>query len=462
MKFINDCDSLLPIEINLPYFNHGSNMCNNHEDLKIDQTTNVLDDSKIYDLLIIGGGLAGVSYAARANQMGDIDFVVIEKNDSLLNNFIYRTKKINQKVMRSSYKHHLGPVEQISLADFARLNYSKLSSGEKSMLERERKGERAIPSLPTFLKHSTHIINANNILGRTYCGEVLEIKQEENIWCIKTDNKTIKTRKIIFATGNEIKEEDLEQSDLKIPVFSALKNHSNEYLNPNISTVCVNGSGNTAAHIVYNALTKGKKVHWVLRSELVYRCADIPNEFWRTEGLISFNKLSLSKRMDLLNDIYHGSAMPEHKNIFRKFIKQKKLFIYENNMISKIEGKIVHLKNGNTFTTDILVKSFGLKPASLPKIEPVLETYKGFPVLNDENLEWYKGIYVGSSLAALSLGPAAKNIDGMRLAIERIFSDISINKDEITNGLLKNRNKWGTFGPIGEIKEEKNNALQTR
>lgn len=223
-------------------------------------------------------------------------------------------------------------------------------------------------------------------------------------------------------------------------------------MNKDINTVCVNGAGNTAAHVVYNALKEGKTVHWVLRSELVYRCADIPNEFWRTEGLKSFNKLNLNERMNLLNDIYHGSAMPEHKQIFKKFSKKRKLFIYENNKIIQSEKQIICLKNGETFTTDIIIESFGLKPTLLPKIEPLLKTYNGFPILNDRNLEWYQGIYVGSSLAALSLGPAAKNIDGMRLAIERIFPDILNNTNKKSNTVLKNRNKWGTFGPIGKLK----------
>jgi hypothetical protein len=463
MKFIDDCDSILPIEVNLPFFHSDSKINFDIEQLSIRKRTVELDSTIIYNLVIIGGGLAGVSFAARANQMGISNVALIESNNSLLKNFYERTKKINQKVMRSSYKHHLGPVEQVSLADFARLNYSKLTSGEKVMLARERKGERAIPSLPIFLKHSLHVITANNILNNSYGGKVIKLNKEKQLWSIVTDSKEIIAKNVILATGNIINDsQEIVTADMSVPVFSALKDNPDHYLEKGVNNICVNGSGNTAAHIVYNALTRGKVVHWVLRSDLVYRCADIPNEFWRTEGLLSFQKLPISKRMNLLKDIYHGSAMPEHMHIFRKFIKQKKLHIYENSSIVEVKEKTVMLSNGKFFEVDNIIKSFGLKPTPLPDINIQLKTYNGFPVLNDSSLEWYNGLFVGSSLAALSLGPSAKNIDGMRLAIERIFPNLLNTYHPIKDLKLRNRNRWGTFGPIGKIKEEGMHATQIR
>lgn len=456
MKFINDCDSTLPIEINLPYLNKKNIYDFNQDNLKIVKKTIDLDDKKIYDLVIIGGGLAGVSFAARANQMNLTNIAIIDEKPSLMNSFISRTKNINQKLMRSSYKHHLGPVEQISLADFARINYNKLVSGERRMLEQDRKGERAIPSLDTFIQHSTHVIKANNILNNTYNGKVIKIEKHNDNWVVNTNSKVIKTKRVILATGNILKDETSVQK-YSIPTFSAFEDNSASYLNTNIDTVCVNGSGNTSAHLVYNALVKGKKVHWILRSELVYRCADIPNEYWRTEGILSYQKLSLEKRMENLADIYHGSAMPEHKDIFRKFIKRNMLIIHEHTTIESEQDNEFKLSNGLTIKPDIIINSFGLKPSTLPEMPKNLNMYMGFPILNDNTLMWDENLYVGSSLAALSLGPSAKNIDGMRLSIERIFNDIKNktegnSKRDTNNLLLKNRNQWGTFGPIGKIK----------
>lgn len=452
MKFINDCDSIEPIEINLPYFNTGADIAYKIEDLKIAKTTKDLQSDIPYEVVIIGGGLSGVSFGARLNKLGFKNIAIIENNGILLENFINRTRNINQKVMRSSYKHHIGPVEQISLADFGRLHFNELSSGEKIMLMKERKGERSIPSMSIFLKHSAHIIKSNNLINSTYRGRVESISRVDGCWKVGTDNNMITAKIVILATGNIEKKDGNNFSNFSIPTYSALTDDSNGYLSSNeVNQIVINGSGNTAAHIIHNALNKGKKVHWVMRSKGVFRCMDIPNEFWRTEGLASFNKLSIEERFLSLQDIYHGSAMPEHMMIFKKFIKKGSLIIHEDNeIINEANGQLT-LKDNTKINCDALVLSYGLQPSGLPKINPAHEIYKGFPILNDSTLEWSENFYVGSSLAALSLGPAAKNIDGMRLAIEKIFNSINEKNLKKKYRMLNRRNTWGTFGPVGKI-----------
>ncbi|MGY3716066.1 FAD-dependent oxidoreductase [Sutcliffiella cohnii] len=453
MKYINDCDSLLPIDINLPYFYSSAKKDDNHENFNITQKINEINSAKVHDLIIVGGGLAGISYAARAYQIGLRDTIIIEKNNRLAHNFISRTSNIMQNVMRSSYKHHLGPVEQISLADFARLNYWKLSSGEKKMLENERKGERAIPSLEIFLKHTEHIVHANSILQNTYQGDVTEINYEQNKWSLVVSGMAIRTKRIILATGSILKNDISVKGIDNIENYTSLETPAKTYLRDDVNEICVVGSGNTAAHVVSNALMKGKKVHWVLRSELVHRCADIPNEYWRTEGLSYYHKLSLEERLETLKDIYHGSAMPEHLYLFRKFINRNKLICYEHSEIEQInQDKVIRLNSGVELTSDVLVISFGLKPTPLPTIRPKLRTISGFPVLDDNSLEWANNLYVGSALSALSLGPGSKNVDGMRLAIERIFVDIEKKRGKEIVKPLSRRNQWGTFGPIGMVR----------
>lgn len=452
MKFINDCDSIESIEINLPYFNAGADIPYKIEDLKIAKTTKDLVSNIPYEVVIIGGGLSGVSFGARLKKLGFKNIAILESNEILLENFITRTRNINQKVMRSSYKHHIGPVEQISLADYGRLHFNKLSSGEKTMLMKERKGERSIPSMSIFLKHSVHIIKSNNLINYTFRGSVESISKIDGYWKVVADNTVITAKIVILATGNMEKKVKNNFSNFSIPTYSALSDYSNEYLSlSEINQIVVNGSGNTAAHVVHNALNKGKVVHWVMRSKGIFRCADIPNEFWRTEGLSSFHKLSIEKRFLSLQDIYHGSAMPEHMMIFKKFIKKGSLIIYEDNeIISEDEGQIT-LKDDTKIKCDTLVLAYGLQPSVLPRISPAHETYKGLPILNDSTLEWSENFYVGSSLAALSLGPAAKNIDGMRLAIEKIFNAIDEKNQKKKYRVLKRRNTWGTFGPVGKI-----------
>ncbi|WP_100012872.1 hypothetical protein [Lentibacillus sediminis] len=58
MKFINDCDSMLPIEISLPFFNKSSDLGFNKADLNIPKSTENLNENKVYDLAIVVDGLA--------------------------------------------------------------------------------------------------------------------------------------------------------------------------------------------------------------------------------------------------------------------------------------------------------------------------------------------------------------------------------------------------------------------
>ncbi|MCB7159974.1 FAD-dependent oxidoreductase [Bacillus subtilis] len=454
MKVINDCDSLLGVEKNLSIFTGEFYNRTKYEYLPLRDRSRLPKETK---LVIIGSGLAGISIAAKAWHLGfkEKDLVILDENEYFAKQFIERTNNINQKVMRSPYRHHTGPSQDISLSDYVRLNYKTLTHAERHQLHLDRLGERSLPPLDFFISHTMHTVFKHNLHRNAYKFKVKEINKVDNHWLIRDeDNKLIKTKYAILALGGKVS--NIELPDLRLPLYNSLSCSLSEYLNDDTQNICVVGSGNTAAHIILSSLIKGKKVNWIIRNEEIYKCTDIPHEYWRDEGLYSFMKLTIPNRELKLQEIFHGSAMLEHFHLFKQFKKRGLLKVHEHTVIEKqIGSNKIKLSNGRVVQGDVVVISNGLIPAKLPLITPEIAIRRNFPVLKDYNLEVEKSVnlYIASTQSALSLGPAAKNIEGARLACDRILIDILKKETEENNLGNKNiakirRSFFGTTGAI--------------
>lgn len=452
MKFVDDCDSILGLNTNLSLI---TNSPNRNLDTKMPPLKDIKHCPPILDLLIIGAGLAGVTLASRAWHIGynHRNMAIIDTNTTFLQSFTTRTCNINQKVMRSPYKHHLAPMEDMSLSNFSRLHYTLLTSDERKQLKQDRLGERGIPPLDLFLNHTKEVIISHNLPEISYTMNVSKIYKEKNYWTVTDDKNNIRKAKyLILALGNKTQPIFLPQ-DVKIPYVNALLTEHETYCSKNIKNVCVVGSGNTAAHAIINAIQSGKHVTWILRNEEYYRCADIPHEFWRSEGISVFQKMPIEDRIKKFTDIYHGSAMPEHFQLFRKFREKGLLEVCEFDSIEAQEDKnILKLKSGKRVAAEIIVMANGISPNKIPTISPAIEFYNGFPILDDRSLEVKNSpnLYIASAQSALSLGPAAKNIDGMRLANERIFHSILTKENKMNDNIsnLKKHLRWSSTGAI--------------
>ncbi|WP_410491893.1 NAD(P)-binding domain-containing protein (plasmid) [Bacillus thuringiensis] len=459
MRIINDCDSILEIEKNLSVFTKETYNRVEQNHLMLKEESYLPKRTK---LIIVGADLAGISIAAKAWHLGfrNKDLVILDENNYFAQQFIERTGNIEQKVMRSPYKHHTAYSQDISFSDYVRLNYQKLTKSERHQLYLDRLGERTIPPLDFFLSHTMHVVNKHNLHENAYKFKVKKIYKKDNVWVIESDNnKLIESKYIILALGSKVSNFNGFPT-LEIPVFNGLSSSISSYLGTNVQNLCVVGSGNTAAHIILASLIRGKKVNWIIRNEEIYKCTDIPHEYWRDEGLSSFMKLTDVDRILKLNNIFHGSAMLEHFFLFRYFKKRGAFKVYEHKTVNKqVAPNKIQLSSGEVVDSDAVVVSNGLIPAKLPLIESEILFKEGFPILKDETLEIKneENIYIASTHSALSLGPAAKNIEGARLASERILMDIMRKEKKANvspvNGLKNDINQirrsfFGTSGAI--------------
>ncbi|RJO94823.1 hypothetical protein D3D03_16325 [Exiguobacterium sp. RIT452] len=452
VKFINDCDSVLNNEINSEIMKFDRNsFFNNIEELPVLQ--NKVEMNSKTDLVIIGTGMVGITLAARAWHLGfkGDRITLIDGNEYFAENFFRRTKNSEQKIMRSSFIHHVAPNEDINLADFTRLKHNELTNIEKEQLTLARMGERSLPSLDIFLEHVKHVVINHNLHKRAFKFSADSIEQNTTgKWIISdSEGQKIESKYVVLAMGQSPKENMYKEHSINAHVDN-FKN----YLNEKVKTVNIIGGGNTSAHIVKSCLDRNLKVNWIIRNEENYACTDIPHKYWRDEGYLKFSQMTLDKRMEEIKRIYKGSAMLEHKGIFDDYKKDNALTVFDNATIQEIDkNKTIILQNKTRVESDLIISTIGFELKKLPQIKNGINTFNGFPVLNDSTLEaeGLKNLFIASSHSALSLGPAAKNIDGARIASERIFKELAkregIEKYNVKN-ILENLTNWSRNTPV--------------
>ncbi|AKG05838.1 hypothetical protein AAV35_013780 (plasmid) [Salimicrobium jeotgali] len=402
-------------------------------------------------VVIIGSGLIGIGLAARASHLGfNNDLVILDKNKNFAQNFHSRTNQINQKVMRSPYTHHLAPNEDIGLADFGRLKSKWLTHAEKKGLELARKFERSLPALDIFMKHTEGVVRIHDLQEKAFQFNVESISRDDkaNKWIIKNKNgKVIKSKYVILALGQGYNNDNIFKS------IKASKRNSHR--------VVITGGGNTAGHLILDSIRKGHKVDWVIRDELRFLCSDVPHKYFREEGQFEFLSKSIEERKQLLDEKLRGSCMLEHFHLFKKFIQQGLLNVHQHTLIDSYQendqGLIsCKLSTGKTVTCCELIKAHGLKPNNLPNIDPPIKKFGDYPILNDQTLEAknHPNLFVSSIHSSLSLGPAAKLIDGARLANEKIFKTIlqkeRKNNCETTHDYKIKRPMWGQITAVSK------------
>lgn len=454
MKFTNDCDSVLDNDINseIMKFDRRS-FFNNIKDMPT--LKNKVEMNSKTDLVIIGTGMVGITLAARAWHLGfkGDRITLIDGNKYFAENFFKRTKNSEQKIMRSSFIHHVAPNEDISLADFTRLKHNELTDIEKEQLKLARMSERSLPSLDVFLEHVKHVVINHNLHKRAFQFSADSIeKDKKGNWIISDEEgHKIETKYVILAMGQSPKENIYKDHSINAHV-----DNFKDYLNEKIKVVNIIGGGNTSAHIVKSCLDRNLKVNWIIRNEENYACTDIPHKYWRDEGYLKFNQMTLDQRMDEIKKIYKGSAMLEHKGIFDDYKKDNTLTVFDNANILEInQNKTIVLEDYTRIDSDLIISTIGFELKKLPYIKNGINVFNGFPVLNDSTLEaeGLQNLFIASSHSALSLGPAAKNIDGARIASERIFKELAkregIEKYNVQN-ILENLTNWSRNTPVSK------------
>ena len=387
--------------------------------------TNNPSQGKIPDtttICIIGAGPAGISLAVDLwHQTGTLDDIILLDACGLpFAQWSDRINALGQRTLRSPYEHHMGTQghRDCELLDFARCHWSHLTSIERAEVRMAMSGQRSVVPLDIFEAYATFTTSIHGIDARIHRSRVTQVDLEpDGMWSISHDSGQVRARAVVFAVGEDVVQppSTWQYPSSKWDTFK---------LRDTTQHLVVSGSGLSAAHLIANACNLGVSVSWVQRRAERYQCADVNARFFRPEGRAAFRRLSVEGRRRALIQHRDPSIMWEFKPKLESWSESGLLTVRRHAVIQEVRSGDcqveVSLTSGETFVADQLVAAHGTRPARLP-----LAGLGDVPAL-DENcgIVGNNKMYVLGAHAGMTVGPAARNLDGMRVAAAYVAREL--------------------------------------
>ncbi|GCL37006.1 hypothetical protein SR1949_21130 [Sphaerospermopsis reniformis] len=256
-----------------------------------------------------------------------------------------------------------------------------------------------------------------------------------------SDGKTITARRVVLATSSgKINIPDwVNQIETEYPQDRLSHSHTvdlRKYHSLAGQRVLIVGGGLTSGHLAVGAISRGAKVHLMLRRQLSEKLFDAAPGWLGPKYLKGFFEQNWQQRWTLIQQARNGGSMtPAIATQLRKEKHRGNIIIDENCQIVKAEWLSnnwqVECDNGNIYNFDYIWLATGTKfdVTTEPLLQDILATYpiqivNGLPVL-DTYLRWPGcELFIMGGLAALQVGPTARNLSGARMACEKIVPAI--------------------------------------
>lgn len=347
------------------------------------------------DVVIVGAGIHGLGILAQLAadpKLGSKKIALIGDDEQLCGKFLKSIKDTGQAVLRSPYEHQLAPDGLIQMLDFARLYWDFLSAREQKQIKISLESARSLVPIDVFQGHVNYVCAALQLGRFAYRGRVTGIsptKRANNFIVSLNDKIQIKAKKVVLATGARPRKQVLDVSLL------------------NEKEVAVIGAGLSAAQFVIDSARVGLTVYWNPKSTIEFQCSDVPHMYFRHEGITSFQAQSTEERKKTLRKASQSTIMPELKEPLERLVVDKKLQFANGNKIKVLAERGVKVKSFDGYVPECsLLNNLSL---DLTKF-------------SDKTLDcdFMPGLFVTGWLAQHNLGPAAKNIDGVRICYERM------------------------------------------
>jgi hypothetical protein len=201
--------------------------------------------------------------------------------------------------------------------------------------------------------------------------------------------------------------------------------------------VLIVGGGLTSGHLAVGAISRGAKVHLLIRRKLAEKLFDAEPGWLGPKYLKDFFAQSdWQQRFKMIQQARNGGSMtPAIATQLRRQVRSGNIRIDENCQIIKAqwlgENWCVQCSDGSQHECDYIWLSTGTRfdVTTEPLLKDILEAYpipivKGLPVL-DTCLRWPGcELFIMGGLAALQVGPTARNLSGARMACEKIVPAI--------------------------------------
>jgi hypothetical protein len=257
------------------------------------------------------------------------------------------------------------------------------------------------------------------------------------------DGQTIIARRVVIANGGAAPNvpEWVGQISTSYPTDRLLHSHQVDLRGSRLQSeqVLIVGGGLTSGHLALGAIERGAQVLLMSRRNVYDKLFDADPGWIGPKYLKGFwAEPDLHTRWQMIQQARNGGSMtPGVLSQLRRLEREGQVIFYEQCGVSQAqwndEGWQIHCDNSAVHecihhqNIDRIWVATGsqLDARNHPLLQDVLATHpleivNGLPVI-DEHLRWQGcELFIMGGLAALRVGPAARNLSGARAASDRI------------------------------------------
>ncbi|NES76190.1 MULTISPECIES: FAD/NAD(P)-binding protein [Okeania] len=301
-----------------------------------------------------------------------------------------------------------------------------------------------LPGTKVFQEFSQDVVSRWQLEDKVYKASVTNIapityRGKPNFRVELDDGNSTIARQVVIANGGGKPQLPEWAKKISTPYPNESLCHSHEVdlqgLRLRGEKVLIIGGGLTSGHLALGALKRGANVALMLRRKLKEKLFDADAGWLGPKYLKGFSaETDWQKRWQLIQQARDGgSVTPEVMTQLRRYQHQDELSIFEECQVVGAEfvGDRWQVKcdDGMMWEGDRIWLATGTKldVTQQPILKEVLHTHpvkivNGLPVL-DEYLCWSGcKLFIMGGLAALQVGPVARNLSGARMASSRIVS----------------------------------------
>jgi hypothetical protein len=387
------------------------------------------------DVVIVGAGPAGIAVAAALWHHGVHDVVLLDRDGRPGGRFFDRIDLLGQRVLRSPYEHHPGVegFRDCELLDFARLHWGRLTRTERREIRMAQSGHRSVVPVDVFEAYCDHLVASHHIAAKTWRATVREVVPGGGRATVTTDRGSLTARHVVLALGEERRAAPDSWWGAGAPPPGV--SYWDESGPVGGGRQVVVGAGLTAAHLITGALAAGREVHWVIREPGErYQCADVNSAFFRPEGRKRFDRVGWEQRLGLMGRFRRASIMFEFRPLLERAEADGNLVVHRGTPVRRVSAGVggtvaVRLADGRRVGGDHAVLALGTTPSIGTGLLPaaLVGERDGWPELDERTMACTRApeVSVIGAAAGMVLGPAARNIDGHRVATTRAAAAIA-------------------------------------
>ena len=388
------------------------------------------------DLAIIGAGVQALTLTTHLLQKSakyDHKFLVFDPSQTWLSQWQQQFAAQQIPSLRSPAFHHPDPNPH-QLRTFAEHRHDELFPPYDR------------PGTKLFNDFCQEVIRRWNLADKVYPAKVTQILPiklalRPRFQLVLDTGETIIARRVVLATGSgKVQFPDwVEKITSDYP--SERLCHSQQVnlnrLNVTGERILIVGGGLSSGHLAKGAIKLGATVMLMTRKQLLEKIFDADPGWLGPKYLKDFHaETDWSVRYQQIQQARNGGSItPEMMLQLRKASHQGTIQIEECCQVREAHWQNnlwqVHCHNGSKHQFDRIWLATGTRfnAKEHPLLQNVLETYpteivNGLPIL-DEYLRLPKSnFFIMGGLAALQIGPVARNIGGARMACQSIVPAI--------------------------------------